>query len=76
MGISSRPSQRNFILYNMNQQQIEELIQEYLEGNGLEDKADLVFHVRKKLYVDVPVTLTDVLSGFYEFLKTRNDGNN
>ena len=49
-------------------------IQDFLEGNGLEHYADTLIKVRRKLYVDVPVTLQTVLEDFYEYIKIHEHG--
>ena len=56
----------------MNEEQ--QLIQDFLEGSGLEEYADTSIKVRHKMWVDVPVTLQTVLEDFYEYLKIRNHG--
>ena len=56
----------------MNEEQ--QLIQDFLEGSGLEEYADTLIKVRHKMWVDVPVTLQTVLEDFYEYLKIRNHG--
>lgn len=56
----------------MNEEQ--QMIQDFLEGNGLEEYADTLIKVRHKMWVDVPVTLQTVLEDFYEYLKIRNHG--
>lgn len=49
-------------------------IQDFLEGNGLEQYADTLIKVRRKLYVDIPVTLQTVLEDFYEYIKIHEHG--
>ena len=56
----------------MNEEQ--QMIQDFLEGNGLEQYADTLIKVRHKMWVDVPVTLQTVLEDFYEYIKIQNHG--
>lgn len=56
----------------MNEEQ--QMIQDFLEGSGLEEYADTLIKVRHKMWVDVPVTLQTVLEDFYEYIKIQNHG--
>ena len=56
----------------MNEEQ--QMIQDFLEGSGLEEYADTLIKVRHKMWVDVPVTLQTVLEDFYEYIKIHNHG--
>ena len=56
----------------MNEEQ--QMIQDFLEGSGLEQYADTLIKVRHKMWVDVPVTLQTVLEDFYEYIKIQNHG--
>ena len=56
----------------MNEEQ--QMIQDFLEGSGLEQHADTLIKVRHKMWVDVPVTLQTVLEDFYEYIKIQNHG--
>ena len=56
----------------MNEEQ--QMIQDFLEGSGLEQYADTLIQVRHKMWVDVPVTLQTVLEDFYEYIKIQNHG--
>ena len=56
----------------MNEEQ--QMIQDFLEGSGLEEYANTLIKMRHKMWVDVPVTLQTVLEDFYEYLKIRNHG--
>jgi len=51
----------------------QQLIQDFLEGSGLEQHADTLIKVRHKMWVDVPVTLQTVLEDFYEYLKLHSN---
>lgn len=51
----------------------QQLIQDFLEGSGLEQQADTLIKVRHKMWVDVPVTLQTVLEDFYEYLKLHSN---
>ena len=51
--------------------ELKDLIKDFLESNGLENKQNVTIDIRHKLYRDVPVTLKHVLEDFYEYLKTR-----
>jgi hypothetical protein len=55
----------------MNEEQ--QMIQDFLEGSGLEEYADTLIKVRHKMWVDVPVTLQTVLEDFYEYLKLHSN---
>ena len=56
----------------MNEEQ--QMIQDFLEGSGLEEYTDTLIKVRHKMWVDVPVTLQTVLEDFYEYIKIQNHG--
>lgn len=51
----------------------QQLIQDFLEGSGLEQYAETLIKVRHKMWVDVPVTLQTVLEDFYEYLKLHSN---
>jgi hypothetical protein len=56
----------------MNEEQ--QMIQDFLEGNGLEQHANTLIKMRHKMWVDVPVTLQTVLEDFYEYIKIHEHG--
>ena len=56
----------------MNEEQ--QMIQDFLEGNGLEQHANTLIKMRHKMWVDVPITLQTVLEDFYEYIKIQNHG--
>ena len=52
---------------------VKQQIRDFLEGNGLEQHANLIVKYRSKIYRDVPVTLQDILEDFYEYLKYQQN---